>query len=344
MKPRELVDHIRSGPAELGVLEEPLRFRRRTRSSPCDFDEFIQALQSSETIRTVRCGSHREFGITEDEWVLLIKTLGRIRDLDHLRLNCSAGSHNFHPFQVVADAVSNAQSLRKLRIFQVDEMFPRYSSGPTALASALREHTALQELTWLDLGSRRETAQGTTLDPVLRALSACSHLRKVFIATKYASADAMKNLLQLRPATELCLVLETEHWLAVADDIRQGRCKIKDLSLSMLQVARSEATEAVKAIASAIRLDRNLKHLTLQMAYDFTDEAGVALAEALTVNKTLRSIILLVHPLRLRRRQVQDADALRAPIYDAFSAMLRVNTSLVLELPPACRFSQSDAY
>jgi hypothetical protein len=50
MNPRELVDHIRSGPAEL-VLSKPLRFRRRTRSNPCDFSEFLQALQSTETIR-----------------------------------------------------------------------------------------------------------------------------------------------------------------------------------------------------------------------------------------------------------------------------------------------------
>jgi hypothetical protein len=52
MNPRELVDHIRSGPAEL-ELKEPLRFRRQTRSNPCDFSEFLQALQCSEAIRTV---------------------------------------------------------------------------------------------------------------------------------------------------------------------------------------------------------------------------------------------------------------------------------------------------
>jgi hypothetical protein len=68
MNPRELVDYIRSGPAEL-VLHEPLSFR----SSPCDFDEFLQALASSETIRSVNCISHQELSITEDEWVLLIK-------------------------------------------------------------------------------------------------------------------------------------------------------------------------------------------------------------------------------------------------------------------------------
>jgi hypothetical protein len=74
------VDHIRSGPAEL-VLKEPLRFRRRTRSNPCDFNEFLQALQSSETIRTVQCGSQQRLDITEDEWVLLVKTLGSIKGI-----------------------------------------------------------------------------------------------------------------------------------------------------------------------------------------------------------------------------------------------------------------------
>jgi hypothetical protein len=49
----------------------------------------------------------------------------------------------------------------------------------------------------------------------------------------------------------------------------------------------------------------------------------VALAEALTVNRTLRKI-------DLRHCQA----TLGAQAYDAFSAMLRVNTSLALKLPP----------
>jgi hypothetical protein len=60
------------------VLDKPLRFRRRTRSNPYDFNEFSQALQSSETIRNVLCKSHRRLGIAEDEWVVLVKTLERI--------------------------------------------------------------------------------------------------------------------------------------------------------------------------------------------------------------------------------------------------------------------------
>jgi hypothetical protein len=53
------------------------------------------------------------------------------------------------------------------------------------------------------------------------------------------------------------------------------------------------------------------------------------LAAALTVNTTLRRITLY-----LRRRRCWLQDSLSAPAYEAFSAMLRVNTSLVLNLSP----------
>ncbi len=66
------------------------------------------------------------------------------------------------------------------------------------------------------------------------------------------------------------------------------------------------------------------------MRNDFTDEAGVALAEALTAHKTLREIKLSLFTEQ-PSRQVQGADALSAPAYDTFCTMLRVNTSLVLE-------------
>jgi hypothetical protein len=81
----------------------------------------------------------------------------------------------------------------------------------------------------------------------------------------------------------------------------------------------SEATVAVKALASAIRLDQKLEFLEPRIG--FKDEAGVALAEALMVNKILREI-------DLRNCKA----TLGVQPYEAFSAMLRVNTSLVLLL------------
>jgi hypothetical protein len=332
MNPRELVVHIRSGPDTL-VLAEPLRFRRRTRSNPCDFKEFIQALQSSETIREVRCASQQTLCITEDEWVLLIQTIGRIRDIDNIRFWCQAGSRSFRPFQAVADAVNAAGSLSWLRIRVDGRTFPDDSSGLTALANALREHTALQEFRWFDFGTRMEAAlQVLSPDCVIRALMGCPHLGMVTITTTSASADAMKTLLQLPNNTYLILIANTEHWSAVADGIREGQCNIKNLYLySLLRSSSSEDTEAVKSLASAIRLDCNLERLKLGIKY-FTDEAAMALAEALTVNKTLRKITVSVDNAS-GVRQVLDADVLSALAYDAFSTMLQVNTSLVLELP-----------
>jgi hypothetical protein len=329
MNPRELVDLIRSGPAAL-QLYKPLRFRRRTRSNPIDFNEFLQVLQSSETIRTVHCWSQLRLGISDDEWVLLIKTLGRIKDIQTLRFDCVSGSRDFHPFQAIAEAVMNAHSLCKLTVYHEGIGVPGDPSGVTALANALRQHTNLQEIRWIDFLSRtEEVTRDLSLDLVIQALPACPYLRKVTIWTLYGSVDAIKTLLQLRPATELVLVLnKKENWLMVADEIRRGHCNVKRLTLIMHKVhaARSsEATEAVKAVASAIQMDFNLESLVLRMVNGITDEACLALAEALTINKTLRKITLFLS---------SEVTNFGAHVYKAFSAMLRVNTSLVLEPPP----------
>jgi hypothetical protein len=173
MNARELVDHVRSGPAEL-VLDKPLpHFRRRTRSNPCDFNEFLDALQSSETIYTAACSSHRQLGIPEDEWVLLFKTLGRIRYMQTLTLWCAVGSRDFHPFQAVAEALHNAHSLCMLIVVLQDRTIPRDSTGMIELVNALRVHTTLEEFMWVDSCVPLESAQSTVLDPVLRALPAC---------------------------------------------------------------------------------------------------------------------------------------------------------------------------
>jgi hypothetical protein len=325
MNARELVDHIRSGPASLLLLDK-LRFRPRRlhRSNPCDFNDLLKALRCSETIRDVYGVSRLTMGISGEQWVRLVKTIGSIKGLEYLTLYCEPGSHDFDPFHAVADAVKNAHSLVRL-IVSVNwrsPSFPRDPSGMFALAKALREHTNLQEFTWVDsFFPYQLEAMNSAVDPVLRALPACPHLRKVTILTECGSADGMKSLLQLQSTTEVRVRLKAEHWLPVVDEIRSGRCHVASLTLIVaLEATRPEATEAVKALASAIRLDQTLEHLTLEMEDVYTDDAGVALAEALTVNKHLRMINL-------------SEATLGVEAYEAFSAMLRVNTSLVLKLP-----------
>jgi hypothetical protein len=97
--------------------------------------------------------------------------------------------------------------------------------------------------------------------------------------------------------------------------------------------AQSEDTEAIKAVASAIRSSCELEHLTLEMETGFTDEVGVALAEALTFNKTLRSITLLSDESVFSNPPTQ-IETLGVSAYEAFSAMLRVNTRIILNIPP----------
>jgi hypothetical protein len=189
MNTRELVDHIRSGPALL-ALDEPLLYH---------FNECLQALQSSETIRHVRCKSHQQLCITEHEWVLLVKTIGIIKDLHYLELYCRAGSQYFRPFQAIAEAVKSAHSLCGLRIGLCSVTAPGDPSelaALAALANYVRDHAALKEFGWFDFGSGLEAVQGVTPDVVLRILPACPHLRAVTIMSACASTGAIKNLLQ----------------------------------------------------------------------------------------------------------------------------------------------------
>jgi hypothetical protein len=339
MHVRELVDLIRSGPASLKLFEPIRSHYEQTidwqhRSNPCDFNDLLQALRCNETIQDLWLGvSTPTMDISEEQWVSLVKTIGSMKGIKYLALKCAPGSRDFDPFHAVADAVNNAHSLIGLilSIDWISSSFPNDPSGVFALAKALREHTNLQEFTWNDLHSRDQlrAMNSATVDPVLRAVPVCPHLQKVTIFSQCGSTDAMKNLLQLQTTTELNVRLNMEQLLAVADEIRCGRCRVVSLDLGVADRAtRSEVTEGIKAVASAIVLDQTLEHLTLHMedmALEiqdlFTDEAGVALAEALTINKHLRTIELFDATLGVRT-------------YEAFSATLRVNTSLILKLPP----------
>jgi hypothetical protein len=300
MNPLHLADHIRSG-----RIDTPIRFR---------------------------CYPHQELGIKENEWVHFVKTLGKIKGIQELIFVCKPGSSDFHPFQAIAEAVTNAHSLTYLKVVSSQETRNLDQSGLVMLANALRQHSSLVDFSWFDICSLEEESQISTLDPVLLALPACPHLRKIDISTRYASDDAVKNLLQLPTDTALRLALKPDHWLVVADEIRQGRCHRKTLHLNMLQNSSSGATEAVKAVASAIREDRHLEQLTLKMENGFTDEGGVALAEALTVNKTLRKVKLAIS-MRTTFR-VRNKAHLGVHAYEAICAMLRVNTNLFLSVPP----------
>jgi hypothetical protein len=117
MKPYELFDLIRlNNPNEL-ELKHTLRFRRRSRSNPCSFDDLIQALRSNESIRTVRCQGNVSLGITQEEWFLFVQTLGTIPALRQLSF-LGQDVPNVPPVQAVADAVGSA---RLLRTFQIGE-------------------------------------------------------------------------------------------------------------------------------------------------------------------------------------------------------------------------------
>jgi hypothetical protein len=345
MNPCDLFDYVRSGPTELKLFSELRPFGRRNHFllneviiDDDEFSSFLQALKSSETIRAAICLGFCSLGITQDQWIRLVNTLGSINDIQQLQLVCQQGSRDFFPLSAVASAVNNSQSLRQLKVVVPQDSQDLDRSGLVVLANTLRQHAALEVFVWTEQFSRRES-QDQILDPVLRALSDCPHLREVVLMTKCASTDAIRNLLRSSTLTSLHLIQKPEHWLVVADEIRHGRCNIRNLMLSTVASSSSEATESIVAIANAIKLQRHgsLESLTLQMGNGFTDKATMAVADALTVNQTLRKVSL-TDKVRPYFEHVETKDCMGAQAYEAFSKMLQVNTSVNLYVPaPNCR-------
>jgi hypothetical protein len=323
LSPRGVVDYILSGPAKIEFMM-PICFSNQTHSNPCDFNDLLQALRSNVTIRQVKCYMCQNMGFTEDEWVLLVQTLGCIAGIQNMCFIIDHVSY-YYSFQAISDAVNSAHSLHTLSISLNQLIIPGDPSGLTVLANALRQHPVLHSFHWRFF-ILPPSAQQHDMPPdsVFRALSASPKLQKVSIETTCASADAIRNLLHLRQGTILHLEIEPDHWMTVAEEILQGRCRVRGLVLEMYRGSSERDTAAVKAIAEAIRRDDNLEGLFLIMrrSSNFSNDAIVALAEALTVNTRL-------HVVRLH-----DTYGLGAPAYEAFGAMHRVNTNISLELSP----------
>jgi hypothetical protein len=331
MKPSELFDLIRlNNPSEL-ELKHTLRFRRRSRSNPCSFDDLIQALQSNESIRTVRCQGNVSLGITQEEWFLFVQTLGTIPALRQLSF-LGQDVPNVPPVQAVADAVGSA---RLLGTFQIGEGVILFGSrtGFEALCHNLGSCCSdLEQVQWQgkfrstwEIRENRDT--NNCLDPLFRALAVCPRLRSVQIwtdAVNYVTPQAVRELLVCAPALQ-CLDLKTTEWETVAEIIGKESCHIQTLKVSTLRCPGSGAV----ALARAVGQNRHLQSLTLRVGTGFTDALGVALAEALQVNTTLRELVLVGE----WDYGFRTTDHMNIPAYQALQNMLRVNTSVILKVP-----------
>jgi hypothetical protein len=336
MTPNELIGHINSGTREL-VLNFPLNLRRRSRTN-LDFDDFLVELESNNTLRAVVCATPTELGISVDNWARLVVAIGGIRHLEALSLVVfsTRAAVILNRYQIVANTVSRARSLRVLKI----ELFgighrAADDVGMIALTIQLREHEALRAFTWRDFTVGWMHGNGTSLDPVLVALRTCPQLQEVDITSGCASAVVMADLQQSALQT-LRLVLNMDQWSPVTNGIRDGLCRVRKLILCIYRddgpifldqleaFLLRTADELVEALAMAIEPDNNPSLTTLAIDFPVGSNIGIPaaanLATALTVNRTLCEF------------SVASAN-FEADSYDAFSDMLSVNTGVVLILP-----------
>jgi hypothetical protein len=134
------------------------------------------------------------------------------------------------------------------------------------------------------------------------------------------------------------LILEggVDSWLVIADEIRNGFFRPETLVLVRTTASSAfETAEAIQVILGAIECNSSLRKLSLYSTTGFSDEMGVALAKALTVNTTMVWIDLqntyttsnsAYHPS-------QPPNTLGAEAYKEFIAMLKINMNVRLKLP-----------
>ena len=324
MHTQELLDYIQSGPEEL-KLNFRLHFRPRDRS--CSFDDLLDALRANRTIRKVGCHTDMELGVTESEWCRLVRALGSIQGLKRLAVAWRNGSLGFHPLQVVARAVDSANSLHDLTIFSsaYEQSDP---AGEVSLARSLRQHRTLKDFCLFAY------MQTTTRSPQLIAAAAC--LRQVRIVNQNLTRDDVRCLSRSLSINKLILEGGVDSWLVIADEIRNGFFRPETLVLVRTTASSAfETAEAIQVILGAIECNSSLRKLSLYSTTGFSDEMGVALAKALTVNTTMVWIDLqntyttsnsAYHPS-------QPPNTLGAEAYKEFIAMLKINMNVRLKLP-----------
>jgi len=329
MTPKELLEHIQSGPDEI-ELDFALCFRPRSRSNEYDdFNDLLQALRSNQTIRVVECHSHKSLGITESEWCRLLLAFASILCLKNLVVAWENGSLDFHPLQVIAESVDSASSLEELFIasFGSDPADP---IGEVTLAQSLRHHGTLKDL---NLWARTQTT--TRIPLIIEAAVSSSSVRRVVCMNQTLSPQDIRSLVRSPSLKELKLEGSVDSWLVVAEEIRNGRFHLEELALTRTLISCTLATtEALKAMIAALGCDSSLRKLVLGSTTGFTDQMGVALAKALTVNTTLREIHLssaykTVDGLESER----PLDHLDVASYKAFALMAKTNTAITMGLP-----------
>ena len=270
---------------------------------------------------------HVALTITESAWFRLVRALGSIRGLKGLAVAWRNGSPDFHPLQVVARAVDSANSLHNL-IISASDSEQSDPAGELSPARSLRQHGNLKDFC---LYAHMQT---TTRSPQLIPAAAC--LRQVRIVEHSLTRDDVRCLSRSLSLYKLILEGGVDSWLVIADEIRNGFFRPETLVLVRTTACSAlETAEAFQVMIGAIQFNGSLRKLNLYSTTGFSDEMGVALAKALTVNTTLVQLDLqntfttsnsTYHPS-------QPLKAFGAEAYTAFIAMLKINMNIRLELP-----------
>lgn len=267
ISPAVLQERVRAcdGVGSEGVLrlDAIVRFRRRTRSNPVSFQDFLQSLRDTKGIRTVFCYPSMFLGIRQDEWHQIVCTFGQLENLSSLNFTFGYGGFIAISASALAETLERTSSIKKLVLSEAVVMV-----GPVEALQRLARAIAVSALTKFKceclfrLSERNPNPrqviaeQGVALCTTLECLSLRDHMRQL---SEEQTASMVLRLTSLK-----LLSLYTCHWRGV------GRAMVRNTTIRELKMTDHDVDpESFASFLTSLQRNQSLRGLTLALRQGF---------------------------------------------------------------------------
>ena len=288
-----------------------------------DLDRFVFAIRANETVRHVCFSGTFVRELQEQQWHLMLESIGHLRTLEELQIWCST-----IPTAVFASMIRHARALQKVYFFRVG--LDGSQQDMDMLADAIETHESLRDiriggfhLTNNPNNHNAHPDNNIRLDRVVEALAVAKGLEVVSLQLSSAQQTvpfgtaAIEKLMQSKSITDLYLSrlglgqdhltvisqglpsnktlrvldifgnnIENEHVIAMANALKENT----SVEILVLPCPTNDlSVESCAAISDALKHNSTLSTLNLPRS-NLNDEGIFHLAEGLTVNKTLKKV------------------------------------------------------
>jgi hypothetical protein len=314
MSPQELMDIVRSGPRTLKFCSI-VRFAVGRPDEPA-LPDFVHALKTCDTIRSIHCNRHFTTGFSDDEWCDIVRSFGQVHNLEEL-VFVDGGDSRLRRVNlgVLTHVLTHALTLEKL-LFGKNWLLVGDETQRKRFVIALSRLPCLRHFEYAGCGCFTELYQAisprSSPTDLLLSFSSCRDLRCVRITNStYFAPDYSCRLLEqfvqtCANLTELSIVTKPANWPALlrSKSIEHLTLTHCDPTGNRLSVRQGTATslgwpqqlmsdDDVERCSRDLALNSQLRHVSLRFwSETFPANLGTALANQLEKNIILRFLEL----------------------------------------------------